>query len=290
MRTVEVDDVSLVVDEVGDRGDPAVLHIAGATQSMDWWTPDFCALLAAEGLHVLRYDQRDTGQSTTSPPGRPGYTGSDMASDPLRILDALGLDAVHLVGLSMGGGIAQHLAVHAVSRVLTLTLIESSPAGGDTGALSPPDPCLAAEEEAVPAVEDWGDAAAVLEHRVAAERPYAGSFGVDEERLRSIAATEIARSRSLESAMTNHVLLEDGTAADPSRIVAPTLVLHSATDPLLPLDHGEALVRMIPHAVLLRTDGMGHEAPPPPVWDTVVPALADHMLSRERPPRDRGAR
>lgn len=79
--------------------------------------------------------------------------------------------------------------------------------------------------------------------------------------------------------MTNHFLVAAGTEPDPTSISAPTLVLHSDTDPLFPLPHGEALARMIPDSVLLRVDGMGHEAPPPSLWETVVPALAGHVQS-----------
>lgn len=204
----------------------------------------------------------------------------------MRILDALDVDAAHLVGLSMGGGIAQYLAVHARHRVRTLTLIESSPAGGDTGDLPRPDAAVGVAESALPDVSDWTDASAVVDYRVEAERPYAGSLGFDEERVRAIAAAELARSRNLESALTNHFLVAADAETDPSLITTPTLVIHSDTDPLFPLPHGEALARMIPDAVLLRVDGMGHEVPPPQVWDTVVPALVDHVLSREHLVRD----
>ncbi|MCR3722399.1 MULTISPECIES: alpha/beta fold hydrolase [Prauserella salsuginis group] len=277
MKILEFDHVSLAVDEFGDRSAPPVLLMAGATQSMDWWTPEFCEVLAAEGLYVVRYDQRDTGRSTTSPPGLPDYTDVDLATDPVRILDALGVDTAHLVGLSMGGGIAQYLGVHAAHRVRTLTLIESSPAGGDPGDLPAPEAAVGEAESALPGVGDWTDLAAVVHHRVEAERPYAGSLGFDEERFRAIATEEVGRSRNMESSLTNHFLVAGGTDTDPSAITAPALVIHSDTDPLFPLAHGEALAGMIPDATLLRVEGMGHEVPPPPVWDVVVPALVDHV-------------
>ncbi|MFC7400780.1 alpha/beta fold hydrolase [Citricoccus sp. GCM10030269] len=283
MRTIESAGARLVVDEFGERNEPTVLLIAGATQSMDWWPPDFCSVLAAGGLHVVRYDQRDTGQSTTSPPESPGYSGTDLATDPLRILDELGIDAAHLVGLSMGGGIAQHVAVHCPGRVRTLTLIESSPAGGDAGELPPPDARLREAESALPEVVDWADTQAVIEYRVAAERPYAGTLGFDEKRCRAIAAVEAGRSQNMESSMSNHFVVTAASDVNPSRIVAPTLVVHSDADPLFPLAHGEALVRLIPDAALLRVRGMGHETPPPPVWATVVPVLVDHIRANDGP-------
>lgn len=280
MRLLEIDDLSLAIDECGDPGSDPVLLIAGATQSMDWWTPEFCALLAAEGLYVVRYDQRDTGRSTAAPPGRPDYTGVDLATDPVRILDALGLDAAHLVGLSMGGGIAQYLAVHVPPRVSSLTLIESSPSGGAPGDLPPPETGAGEADGELPVVSDWTDASAVIDYRVEAERPYAGSLGFDEERIRAIATAEFGRTTNMESAMTNHFLVAGDAEADPSSITRPTLVLHSDADPLFPFAHGEALARMIPGATLRCVHGMGHEAPPPQVWDTVIPAIAAHVRRR----------
>ena len=99
--------VELCIDEYGDSGDPTILLIAGAAASMDLWEPELCQQLADAGRHVIRYDHRDTGRSTTSPPGQPSYRSEDLFRDPVRLLDAIGQDQAHLVGLSMGGGIAQ---------------------------------------------------------------------------------------------------------------------------------------------------------------------------------------
>lgn len=277
MRCLEFDDVRLTIDEFGSPGEPPVLLIAGATQSMDWWTPDFCERLAAEGFYVLRYDQRDTGGSTTSVPGAPDYTGKDLATDPLRILDDLGIGSAHLIGLSMGGGIAQYLSVLVPERVRTLTLIETSPAGGDVKELPPPQLDMGAAETALPEVRDWNDAASVINYRVEGERPYAGSLGFDEERIRTIATLEVGRTGNMEAALTNHFVVAEGVEADPSAITQSTMVIHSDSDPLFPLGHGEALARMIPKSTLLRVEGMGHEAPPPQVWGVVIPAMAAHM-------------
>lgn len=285
MKPLEFENVCLAIDEFGDPEAPPVVLIAGATQSMDWWDPGFCAQLAAQGLYVIRYDQRDTGQSTTCPPRMPDYTGADLATDPLRILDGLHLPSAHFVGLSMGGGIAQHLGVHAAPKVRSLTLIESSPAGGEHGPLPSPDARIAESERGLPAVQDWSDAAETISYRVEAERPYAGSSGFDEERFRAIATTEVSRSTTVESSLINHFLVTESSTTDPAQISAPTLIIHSESDPLFPLPHGEALARMIPHATMLRVKTMGHEAPPPDVWGIVVPALADHVRNSEGVPR-----
>lgn len=277
MELLKFDDVSLAVDRFGSPRDPTVLLIAGGAQSMDWWTSEFCQLLSSDSLHVIRYDHRDTGQSTTSPPRLPGYTGDDLSTDPLRILDACGIDSAHLVGLSMGGGIAQHIGVHSPDRVRTLTLIETTPAGGSPGPLPPPAESLQsvwADDE--PEI-DWSDITAVIAHRVEAERPYAGSAGFDEARTRAIATIEVHRSFNMESSMTNHFLACPGPSADPTEIRVPTLVVHSTSDPLFPLDHGKALAQMIPNSSLMVIEGIGHEAPPPPVWDLLLPEFRQHL-------------
>lgn len=275
MKLLKWDDVSLMVDTRGKSSDPPLLLIAGATQSMDWWPVEFCELLAAGGLYVIRYDHRDTGASSLSSPGRPNYTGTDLATDPLRILDALGIDSAHLLGLSMGGGIAQYLAVTAPDRIQTLTLIESSPAGGDTRHLPPPDATLTAEK---PLPEpDWADVSSVIDYRVAGERAYAGTLGFDEQRVRTIATTEYSRTQNLRSALTNHFRVVGDVGADPTAIAAPTLIIHSDSDPLFPLAHGTALQQMIPNATLHRVHGMGHEVPPPQVWDSVTRWIINHV-------------
>src|SRR6266487_3804174 len=107
----EAGGVRLCVQTFGDPCDPAILLISGMSASIDWWDEDFCARLAAGLRYVIRYDHRDTGQSACYPPGAPSYTGGDLAADAVAVLDALRVDTAHLVGISMGGAIAQRLAL-----------------------------------------------------------------------------------------------------------------------------------------------------------------------------------
>jgi pimeloyl-ACP methyl ester carboxylesterase len=170
-RLVDVDGVELCVETFGAADHPALLLIAGAAASMDHWDVAFCELLAAEGRYVVRYDHRDTGRSSAWPAGRPGYTSGDLTADALRVLDALGVAQAHLVGVSMGGGIAQDVAARHPDRVLSLTLIATSPAGErtDRTPLPPPDPRIAV----TPPDPDWADRDAVVAHLVDTYRPYA---------------------------------------------------------------------------------------------------------------------
>src|SRR5215212_1149299 len=113
---LDLGDVTLCVETFGEEAAPTLLLRSGAAESMDGWEPARCREHAAAGRRVVRYDHRETGRSTASPPGRPTYPGTELGLDALRILDALGVGRAHLVGLSMGGGIAQELAAHHPGR------------------------------------------------------------------------------------------------------------------------------------------------------------------------------
>jgi pimeloyl-ACP methyl ester carboxylesterase len=245
---------------------------------MDWWKDEFCARLAAGGRFVVRYDHRDTGRSVTSPPGAPDYSMDDLVADPVGVLDALGVARAHVVGLSMGGAIAQLVALDHADRVATLTLVATSPSGPGADGLPPMTDELqayfAAASEPV-----WSDRAAVVDWLVEGTRPLAGSLPADEGALRRIAERVVDRSRDV-AAGANHFTLEGG---GPWRhrlggITAPTLVVHGTEDPLFPLAHGRALADEIPGARLLPLDRAGHELPRP-TWDVVVPALLAHTAS-----------
>jgi pimeloyl-ACP methyl ester carboxylesterase len=280
-RIVRANGVDLCIETFGDRGTPAILLIAGAASSMDWWEDEFCERLAAGGRFVIRYDLRDTGQSVSYEPGTPRYTGSDLVADAVGLLDALGIRQAHIVGISMGGGIAQHLALDHPQRVASLTLMSTS-AGGDD--LPPMSDELAGAFSDPPQPPDWSDRAAVIDHLVEDLRLYEGSLPFDETRVRALAARIVDRTANIESTMRNHWILESGDG-EPVRprlggIRAPTLVLHGTEDPLFPVAHGEVLAAEIPDARLLLLEGMGHQMPPPRLWDQVVAALLEHTRAR----------
>jgi pimeloyl-ACP methyl ester carboxylesterase len=278
-RIVHANGVDLCVQSFGDRDDPAILLIAGGASSMLHWAEEFCGRLAAGSRFVIRYDHRDTGRSVTYPPGAPQYTGRDLAEDAIGVLDAFGVAAAHVVGISMGGGIAQVLGIHHPDRVASLTLISTSPIGGgaDDRDLPPMSEEARAEFEAV-SPPDWSDRGAVIDYIVAQERlSTSRSRPVAEAFIRELARRTVDRAVTIAS-MNNHFLLASGDSGggeQPSAIAAATLVVHGSEDPQFPIAHGVALADDIPGARLLVLEQTGHELPPA-VWDAVVPAILEH--------------
>lgn len=280
---VPVGDIELCAQEFGEVGQPPVLLLSGAAASMDWWDDDLCAAIAGGGRLVVRYDHRDTGRSTTEAPGSPSYDAGQLDRDAHGLVEALGLGPVHLVGVSMGGGIAQSMAVRRPDLVASLTLMATSPAGGvDRSTLPAVAPALAKRFANPPADPDWSDREQVVQWFVEGERAFAGSTPLDEDRVRTIATTIFERSIDV-AAGGNHWLAEQGDDEgdiDIRRIAVPTLIVHGTDDPLFPLGHGEALVAAIPGARLLVVEGMGHQVPPHSAWAEVVPALLAHTAGR----------
>jgi pimeloyl-ACP methyl ester carboxylesterase len=265
--------VTLCAETFGERHDPAVLLIMGSAASMDWWDEELCGRIAAGGRFVIRYDHRDTGRSLSYPPGEPGYTGGDLVRDAIGILDALGVRAAHLVGISMGAALAQMIALDHPERVASLALISTSFVDRDRSDL----PSMTEQDAARFAVErpDWTDRGQVIDYLVELQRACASdSAPLDEDDVRRAATRMFDRTTDIEAALTNHDLIDP---ADPPRrsleeLAIPTVVIHGRDDPMFPFEHGRALAEAIPSAELLALEGVGHELPRRS-WDLVVPAI-----------------
>ena len=279
-RLIDVHDARLCTESFGDPADPPILLVAGLGSSMLWWPAEFCRLLAGRGRFVIRYDQRDTGRSTTNEPGRPAYTAGDLRTDAVAVLDAYRLAGAHLVGVSAGGALVQLLALDVPDRVWSLVLISTSPAvPGDRNL---PGPTAAFGEFVGSATVDWADAQSVVEYLAAYARVLAGEERpFDEAEAREFVERDVARADDV-AALQNHDLLEhDDWAGGPlSSIRAPTLVIHGTADPMFPLPHGHALAGEIPTARLVVLEGAGHGLERAD-WDTVIDEIATHT---EPPP------
>jgi len=291
-RMVQANGIDICTEAFGDPKNPAVLLIQGATSSMMRWDEDFCRQLADGGYYAIRYDNRDTGQSTSFAPRKPPYGLVDMADDAIGELDAYGIERAHLVGASSGGMIAQLVAIHHGARVLSVTLIMSTPvvpeaarvvagAHGESATDSLPLPTPAVFELIrFLASVDWSDETAAADAWVEEAKVLAGSgYPVDEAHAREVGRQEIRRARNLVSQRFNHPIAEHQTASWRHRLrdlQVPALVIHGAEDPVLPLAHGVALSQEIPGAKLLTLDGVGHELPHGAL-PIAVPAILAHL-------------
>src|SRR3954454_4682343 len=259
-----VNGVELCVETFGRPDDPPILLIAGISSPMDWWEDSFCARLADGRRYVIRYDQRDTGESVTYPVGAPPYRFDDLVADAAGIVEALGLPAAHVVGISMGGAIAQLLALDHADRVASLVLLSTTAGAGDDD-LPPVGEGLAERGPQPQPPDDFTDREAVVDYLVASERWMAGHAGPsDEPARRALAGRVFDRSRDLAASYTNHGNIpgRDGWRDRLGEITAPTLVLHGTEDPLFPVAHGLALAAEIPGATFVPLDKVGHEMPP----------------------------
>ena len=273
-QMIKVNEVELCSEPFGAPTDPPILLIMGLGASMIWWDDEFCRLLAYRGRFVIRYDHRDTGRSVTYEPGHPGYTGFDLVTDAAGVLDAYGLAAAHVVGVSAGGAFAQLLALHFSERVLSLVLISTSPATPGDRSLPPPTDRFARFVAA--ARVDWSNVESVIDYLVDYSCVLAGDERpCDNRALRDLVRRDVDRTRNV-AAMQNHGLIDDDDRANPplSSITVPTLVIHGSADPLFPLAHGEALAAEIPGAALLVLDRAGHGVEPED-WELIVRAIID---------------
>ena len=278
-RTIQANGVELCTEPYGEPADPPILLVMGLGGSMLWWDEGFCHMLARGGRFVVRYDHRDTGRSVSYEPGSPGYGGADLVADAAGVLDAYGLPAAHIVGVSAGGAFAQLLALDFADRVRSLVLISTSPATpGDRGL---PAPTAEFTRFVSTAEVDWSDAESVIEHLVGYSRLLAGNKrGFDEGAWRAFVRRDIDRTRNIASLRNHDAIPDDARRRKPlSSIDVPTLVLHGTEDPMFPLAHGEALVNEVPGARLLRLEGAGHGVYRAD-WETIVGAILDHTDSQ----------
>jgi len=275
-RTIRADGVEIATEAFGDPAYPPVLLIMGAMASMLWWPDAFCRQLAEQGRFVIRYDNRDTGLSTAWEPGKPDYSFDDMIDDATRVLDGYGFAAAHVVGMSMGGAIAQRVALDHPDRVLSLTAISTSPVAMDTSRL--PSPSQAYQDHASQVGDmDWSNREQAIGAMVAEMRVLASPLHpFDETAARALVARDFDRSNGYASA-TNHFMLD--SSREPQRrlgeMQAPLLVIHGTADPLVPIEHGEALAQAVAGAKLVRLEGGGHELNQA-YWLQIIAAIIEH--------------
>ncbi len=278
-RMITTNGVELCTESFGDPDDPPILLVMGVGGSMLWWDERFCRLLADGDRFVIRYDQRDTGRSVTYEAGHPRYTGADLMADAVGVLDAYGIGAAHVVGVSAGGALAQLVALGFPDRIRSLTLISTSPATAGERSLPPPTARFGGFFASL--AVDRSDQGSVIEYMVAYERMLAGGARpFDEAEWRDLIRRDVERARDI-TASDNHSMIPEGDVpTEPiSSIAVPTLVIHGTADPMFPLEHGRALANEIPHARLLTLEGAGHGVDRAD-WPEIARAIIEHTTTR----------
>ena len=274
-RMVQANGVEICTESFGDPADPPILLVMGIGASMLWWEEGFCRMLSSGGRFVIRYDHRDTGRSVTYEPGHPAYNGSDMVADAAGVLDAYGIPAAHIVGVSAGGAFAQLIALDFADHVLSLVLISTTAALPGGRGLPPP---MEEFGRFVAAAEvDWSDAESVVEYLVGYSRMLSGGRRpFDEDAFRDLATRDVERARNFAALQNHDAIPDDGRSREPlSSITVPTLVIHGTADPMFPIQHGEALTEEIPGARLLPLEGAGHGVDPAD-WEIIARAIIEH--------------
>ena len=273
---VQVNGVPLCVETFGERSDPAILLIMGSSAAMDWWETELCERIAAGGRFVVRYDHRDTGRSVSYEPGSPPYSLRDLADDAAALPDVLGLERVHLVGMSLGGAIAQSVAMESGDRVLTLTLIACGPGDGDARLPGmSPETVAAFTSIAEPDWEDREDVARYVAELVEIEA--ADSVPFDAAAIEHLVRCGFDRSIDFKAGYVNHSQIEfDLRPTRPlAELEAPALVIHGTEDPIVPFPNALALRDQIPGAELLTLEQTGHELPRR-TWGVLAEAILRH--------------
>lgn len=287
---IKAGEVAIEVEDTGGSG-PAVLLIMGLGMQLTAWPQALVDALAGAGYRVIRHDNRDAGLSqifdgVSSPnlfaswvrlqvglPVSSPYTLADMAGDAQGVLDVLGVDRAHVVGASMGGMIAQRLALAAPERVHSLVSLMSS--SGARGLPGPRADVLRALMMQPPAHAPE----ATVAHYVHLLRLLAGpAFPRPEAQLRQEAVAALARAWHPQGTKRQMlaVAADTGRAHELARLRVPTRVIHGRNDPLLPLACGQDTAQRIPGAHLDVVEGMGHDLPPALV-PTLLPLLLRHF-------------
>ena len=291
MPNVNANGIQIEYDTFGNPSSPPLLLIMGLGGQLIHWDENFCRQLADKGLFVIRYDNRDVGLSTKfEEAGLPDiselfnsllkgnmmktpYSLRDLADDAAGLLAALHIKKAHICGSSMGGMIAQTLAIRHPQRLLSLISIYST-----TG--NPELPKMQPEAMEVLMTPPPSERGAYIDYNVKTLRVIAGDgFPFDEAFIRKLSARSFDRAFYPQGVgrQMAAVIAQENRKEALSLVAAPTLVIHGTADPLVPVEHGKDTADAIPGAQLLLIEGMGHDLPHTKgPWPQVIDAIAGH--------------
>jgi pimeloyl-ACP methyl ester carboxylesterase len=273
--------IELCYQTYGDPADEPMLLLMGLASPLIWWDPELCSMLARRGYFVITLDNRDVGRSTqvrgrvtrgmlvrayAGLRVRAPYSMSDMADDAFALLDRLGIESAHVVGVSMGGMIAQTMAIESPARVRSLTSIMST-TGGRTVGWQHPRLLPALLRPLRPGRDAYADDSVLMWHLI-------GSPGYPrpDEDTRDVAYRTYDRGISPRGTLRQMmaILTQPNRARRLQDVRIPTLVIHGLSDRMVHASGGRATAAAVPGAELMLVDGMGHDLPP-----ELFPTFAD---------------
>jgi pimeloyl-ACP methyl ester carboxylesterase len=277
-------EIELCYETFGDPADEPVLLVMGLATQMIAWREDFCDELAGRGFHVIRFDNRDCGRSTQLTDRRPptlgqtlrrkrsaaAYSLADMAGDAVGLLDHLGIERAHIVGASMGGMIAQTIAIRFPERVRSLVSIMSNTGDRLTG--QPAFKVYPVFLKQAPK-----DRESFIEHTLTLYKAIGSpGFERNEDDMREMFGREYDRgvSAAANGRQLMAILADRDRAAQLRRLDVPALVIHGTADKLVAKSGGRRTAKAIPGARLLEIDGMGHDLPRG-AWPPIIDGIAD---------------
>jgi pimeloyl-ACP methyl ester carboxylesterase len=275
--------IELCYQTFGDSADEPMLLVMGLATQMTFWDREFCAMLARRGYFVIRFDNRDVGRSSRGKGrvnrrmliqafagrrARAPYSLHDLAGDAFGLLDHLGIDSAHLVGVSMGGMIVQTMTLDEPHRVRSLTSIMST-TGKRTVGWQHPRLIPAMLRPIKPGRDAYADASVAMWHMIGSP-----GFPRHEERTRELAVEAYDRGVSASGALRQMmaILTQPNRATALRDVAVPTLVVHGMADRMVHVSGGRATAAAVPGAELLLVDGMGHDLPPD-LYPTLVDAI-----------------
>jgi pimeloyl-ACP methyl ester carboxylesterase len=290
MAKADANGIQIEYETFGEPDSPALLLIMGFGGQLIWWDEQLCQQLAEQGHYVIRYDNRDAGLSSKieesgasdimktiealmqGEVATPPYTFEDMADDAVGLLDALGIKKAHICGMSMGGEIAQTIAINHPERILSLISIYSR-----TG--DPEEPQAKPEIREIMLTPPPDEREGYIEHMLKLWRMIAGpGFPFDEKWHRELATKTYDRAYYLQGAAYQFAatLARKNRKPKLGSVSVPTLVMHGADDPVVLVECGKNTAEAIPGAELMIIDGMGHDIPHDGAWPQIIDAIVDH--------------
>ena len=301
MTRIDTNGIYIECDTFGDASNPALVLIMGLSGQMILWDEDLCRGFADRGLYVIRFDNRDTGLSAKIEDPvpmmsekmlaaafkgekiHPPYTLGDMALDAFGLMDGLGVKQAHVLGASMGGMIAQTMAVMQPDRILSLTSLSSATGNPDVGAAVSPDIGAAGasgvDQGFAPLQAPPSERSAYIDYLVNGMRELSGpGYAFDDNEARVLAARCYDRCYYPQGTFRQLMAIMASGNRRPSlcRIAVPTLVIHGDCDPLVPVEAGIDTAEAIRGAKLKIIAGMGHDLPRQ-VWPEVINSVCRHI-------------